>query len=71
MSDVFVDPARGGTGISKAIMAAVLTHPELQDFRLWVLVTAGAHGLYARHGFKLLADPSATWSGATRRSICG
>jgi GNAT superfamily N-acetyltransferase len=57
VSDVFVDPARRGTGISKAIMAAVLAHPELQDLRLWVLVTADAHGLYARHGFKLLAAP--------------
>ena len=55
VSDVFVDPARRGAGISKAIMAAVMQHPELQDLRLWVLATADAHGLYARHGFKQLA----------------
>ena len=57
VSDVFVDPARRGAGIGKAIMAAVVAHPELQDLRLWVLVTADAHGLYARHGFKALAAP--------------
>jgi GNAT superfamily N-acetyltransferase len=55
VSDVFVDPARRGAGISKAIMAAIMQHPELQDLRLWVLATADAHGLYARHGFKQLA----------------
>ena len=57
VSDVFVDPARRGTGISKAIMAAVVGHPDLQDLRLWVLATADAHGLYARHGFASLAAP--------------
>jgi hypothetical protein len=39
------------------MMAAVIAHPELQDLRLWVLATADAHGLYARHGFKPLAAP--------------
>ena len=57
VSDVFVDPACRGAGISKAIMAAIMRHPELQDLGLWVLVTADAHGLYARHGFKAPAKP--------------
>lgn len=57
LSDVFVDPARRGIGISKAMMSAVVAHPELQDLRLWVLATADAHGLYARHGFTPLAVP--------------
>jgi GNAT superfamily N-acetyltransferase len=57
VSDVFVDPAHRGTGISKTMMAAVIAHPELQDLRLWVLATADAHGLYARHGFSTLAAP--------------
>jgi len=55
LSDVFVDPTLRGTGISKAMMAAVMRHPELQDLRLWVLATADAHGLYARFGFNPLA----------------
>jgi GNAT superfamily N-acetyltransferase len=57
VADVFVDPARRGTGISKAIMAAIVAHPDLLDLRLWVLATADAHGLYARHGFTSLAAP--------------
>jgi GNAT superfamily N-acetyltransferase len=57
VSDVFVDPAHRGVGIGKAVMAAVVAHPELQDLRLWVLATADAHGLYARYGFSPLAVP--------------
>jgi GNAT superfamily N-acetyltransferase len=57
VSDVFVDPAHRGAGMSKAVMAAVVAHPELQDLRLWVLATADAHGLYARYGFTPLAVP--------------
>lgn len=57
VSDVFVDLARRGTGISKALMAAVSAHPELQDLRLWVLATADAHGLYAKYGFNALGAP--------------
>ena len=57
LSDVFVDPAHRGTGISKAMMAAVVAHAELQDLRLWVLATADAHGLYARYGFNSLGAP--------------
>jgi GNAT superfamily N-acetyltransferase len=57
VSDVFVDPGHRGQGISKAILAAVMTHPELQDLRLWVLATLDAHGLYTRQGFTALAAP--------------
>jgi GNAT superfamily N-acetyltransferase len=57
VSDVFVDPAHRGAGIGKAVMAAVVAHPDLQDLRLWVLATADAHGLYARYGFTPLAVP--------------
>ena len=57
VSDVFVDPEHRGEGIGKAIMHAIMQHPELQDLRLWALVTADAHGLYARHGFIAPAKP--------------
>jgi GNAT superfamily N-acetyltransferase len=57
LSDVFVDPARRGTGIGKTIMAAVVAHPDLQNLRLWLLATADAHGLYAHYGFRTPAVP--------------
>jgi N-acetylglutamate synthase-like GNAT family acetyltransferase len=57
VSDVFVDPERRGEGVGKAIMKSIMHHPELQDLRLWLLVTADAQGLYARHGFKASDKP--------------
>jgi GNAT superfamily N-acetyltransferase len=57
VSDVFVDQERRGRGIGKRLLAAIVTHPQLQDLRLWVLATTDAHGLYARHGFTPLAAP--------------
>jgi GNAT superfamily N-acetyltransferase len=57
VSDVFVDQQRRGIGIAKRLLAAIVAHPQLQDLRLWLLATADAHGLYARHGFTALAAP--------------
>jgi GNAT superfamily N-acetyltransferase len=57
VSDVFVDPSQRGRGIGKGLMRAVMAHPDLKDLRRWLLVTADAHGLYARHGFEALATP--------------
>jgi hypothetical protein len=34
-----------------------MAHPDLQNLRRWVLVTADAHVLYARHGFEPLVAP--------------
>jgi GNAT superfamily N-acetyltransferase len=57
VSDMFVDPERRGQGIGRTLMTAIMGHPDLQDLRRWVLVTASAHDLYARHGFTPLAAP--------------
>jgi len=57
VADVFVDPNHRGQGLGKGLMRAVMAHPDLQDLRRWLLVTADAHGLYAQHGFAALATP--------------
>ena len=57
LCDMFIDPARRGRGVGKAIMAVIMDHPELKALRLWLLVTADAQGLYARHGFCALGAP--------------
>jgi GNAT superfamily N-acetyltransferase len=57
LMDVFVVPEFRGRGISKALMRAVLDHPDLQNLRLFLLATRDAHGLYERFGFRPLADP--------------
>lgn len=52
LADVFVLPANRGQGLSKWLMEVILGHPDLQGFRLWLLATRDAHGLYGRFGFK-------------------
>ena len=49
--DVFVLPTHRGKGYSKALMAAVFGHPQLQGLRRFALATSDAHGLYAQFGF--------------------
>ena len=57
--DVFVLPAERGKGYSKALMEAVLAHPELQGLRRFMLATSDAHALYAQFGFTAPANPQA------------
>lgn len=54
LTDVFVDEAYRGQGLSKAIMQTIKEHPDLQELRRFMLITGDAHGLYAQYGFKLL-----------------
>ncbi len=49
--DVFVLQEHRGKGYGKALMTAVLAHPQLQGLRRFTLATGDAHGLYAQFGF--------------------
>jgi GNAT superfamily N-acetyltransferase len=57
--DVLVVEAHRGEGIGKALVEAVLGHPDLRNVRRWMLGTHDAHGLYRQYGFGELADPGA------------
>ena len=57
LCDVFVCPSVRGQGAGKALMQAILEHPELQLLRRWMLVTRDAHRLYARYGFETPQNP--------------
>ena len=57
LADVFVVDSHRGRGLSKRLMDAITTHPDLQDLRRWMLVTRDAHALYAQYGFRSLAAP--------------
>ena len=57
IADVFVLNDHRGQGLSKWLMEVILSHPELQGFRRWVLATKDAHGLYERFGFIPLHRP--------------
>ena len=62
IADVFVLPEHRGHGVSKLIMQAIMTHPDLQGLRRHLLATKDAHGLYAQFGFQPLAEPQAFMS---------
>lgn len=57
IADVFVLPEHRGQGLSKWLMEVILSHPDLQGFRRWVLATKDAHSLYAGFGFIALHRP--------------
>ena len=57
LCDVFVLPAHRGNGVSRRLMDAVMTHPELAGLRNFLLATRDAHGLYEKFGFTPLAEP--------------
>jgi GNAT superfamily N-acetyltransferase len=57
LADVFVLEAHRGRGLATWLMESILTHPELQRFRRWVLATKDAHDLYRKFGFRELKRP--------------
>jgi GNAT superfamily N-acetyltransferase len=57
LADVFVLETYRGRGVSRQLMEAIVSHPQLQGLRRWHLVTRDAHGVYAKFGFKPLAAP--------------
>lgn len=57
LGDVFVLPDYRGRGLAKWLIECIVSHPQLQGLRRWLLATRDAHGLYRRFGFAPLANP--------------
>ena len=58
LCDVFVMEAHRGRGLGKWLVEAVVSHPDLQGLRLFILATRDAHELYRRYGgFEALPNP--------------
>jgi len=57
LGDVFVLDGFRGEGLGKWLMETVISHPEIQGLRRWVLATRDAHGLYEQFGFTELKFP--------------
>lgn len=57
LGDVFVLETFRGLGISKLLMEAVVSHPDLQGLRRFMLATSDAHGLYEQFGFQSVENP--------------
>lgn len=57
LCDVFVIEEFNGRGLGKWLVQTVMSHPEVQGLRRWMLATHDAHTLYARFGFTGLQNP--------------
>lgn len=57
LADVFIDEAWRGRGLSKWLMEVILSHPDLQDLRGFMLATRDAHELYRKFGFTDIDNP--------------
>ena len=57
LGDVFIVAEYRGKGLSKQLMEAVVSHPDLQGLRRWLLATKDAHGLYEQFEFASLKFP--------------
>ena len=57
LADVYVLDEFRGEGLGKWLVEVILSHPELQNFRRWILGTRDAHELYRRFGFREVEQP--------------
>lgn len=57
LGDIYVLENYRGRGLSKKLMDAVMTHPQLQGLRRWILLTSTAEWLYKKYGFVNLPKP--------------
>lgn len=60
LADVFVLEEYRGNGLSKWLMEVIQSHPEVQGFRRWMLMTRDAQGLYEQFGWTVLDEDART-----------
>jgi N-acetylglutamate synthase-like GNAT family acetyltransferase len=57
LGDIYVLEEYRGQGLSKKLMEVIMTHPELQGLRRWILLTSTADWLYEKYGFSKIPKP--------------
>jgi N-acetylglutamate synthase-like GNAT family acetyltransferase len=57
LCDVFIHEDYRKQGVGKWLMASIISHPELQGLRRFLLATRDAHGLYRQFGFTSMNNP--------------
>jgi N-acetylglutamate synthase-like GNAT family acetyltransferase len=57
LSDVYILNSYQNQGIASWLMECILTHPDLQNLRRFLLLTKDAHELYKKFGFKEPENP--------------
>jgi GNAT superfamily N-acetyltransferase len=68
LGDVFILPSHRGRGLFRWLMECIVSHPDLQGLRRWMLATQDAHGLYAKFGFTPLKSPD-SWMEIHRSDV--
>ena len=58
LGDVFILEEYRGNGLSKWLVETIMSDPNLQGLRRWILLTADAHELYRKFGWKDISDPT-------------
>ena len=67
VSDMFVDPGHRGKGIGKAIMAAIMAHPDLQEFGVGCSSRVTRMGFMQVSALRRSPRPSGSWRGAIQK----
>jgi GNAT superfamily N-acetyltransferase len=57
LCDVYVLDVYQGKGLGTWLLRSVMSHPDLQNLRRWILATRDAHRLYRKSGFTELQTP--------------
>jgi GNAT superfamily N-acetyltransferase len=57
LADVYILKEYRGLGLSKWLLELILSHPDLQGLRRWMLATRDAHDLYGKYGFRPISHP--------------
>ena len=57
LGDVYILEEYRGKGLSKWLIETIMSDPNLQGLRRWILLTADAHGLYRQFGWTNIAEP--------------
>lgn len=57
LGDIYILDNYRSQGLSKKIMDAVMSHPNLQGLRRWILLTSTAEWLYEKYGFTKVPKP--------------
>jgi GNAT superfamily N-acetyltransferase len=61
LADVFVLDSERGQGLGVWLIETIMSHPQLEGMRRWLLATRDAHELYRRFGFRELSGSSLGW----------
>ncbi len=57
LGDVYILDEFRGKNLSKKLMYVIISHPELQGLRRWILLTSTADWLYEKYGFVKIPNP--------------